>query len=543
MVSNAVLTDTAPPPSVVLILSLSAFVLYLTWTGYKRASQLPPGPKGLPLLGNVHQLPQDYQERTFGHWAQTYGDIFTAWFFRRPALVISSADIARDLMEKRSAVYSDRPRFVYMAELIGWKAVFVLNTTDLNWRKHRKWLHSYISEKAALIKWRQSQQREAVILLRNLLQDPTRHDSHFQRYMGGIIMEIAYGHIVTSPDDKYIHHADLVMQAVAKHGSPGATPVDLVPALKYLPTWFPGAGFKRTALAAHEALRKMLDEPFEMVENAMASGVESKSFTASIIEEVARQGPLADDDKEAIKEVAAMLHGGKSNLLHSSLELFTDNYSTAGTDTTGATLDTFLLAMVLFPDVHKKAQEEIDLVIGNDRLPNFNDRSSLPYLEAVVKETYRWHTVGPLGVPHQAISDGEYRGYHIAKGTTIIPNVWAMTQDPRDYPEPQIFRPERFLAKNSKTNARDPREYSFGFGRRICPGKDLADSSVWLAIAYIAAALDISKARDDAGREITPPAAFNSGFISHPVHFPCEIRPRSGEASSLMAEHSERDGT
>lgn len=80
--------------------------------------------------------------------------------------------------------------------------------------------------------------------------------------------------------------------------------------------------------------------------------------------------------------------------------------------------------MVLFPDVQRKAQEEIDRVVGTDRLPTFDDRENLPYIEAVLTEAWRWHTVGPLGVPHATSSEDVVNGYFIPKGSIIVTNVW-----------------------------------------------------------------------------------------------------------------------
>ena len=90
------------------------------------------------------------------------------------------------------------------------------------------------------------------------------------------------------------------------------------------------------------------------------------------------------------------------------------------------TMAWFMLAMVLYPDAQKKAQEEIDRVIGNDRLPCFDDRDNLPYVDAIVKEVLRWHPVGPMGLPHSTTEDDTYEGYHIPKGSLVIANIWCV---------------------------------------------------------------------------------------------------------------------
>lgn len=116
------------------------------------------------------------------------------------------------------------------------------------------------------------------------------------------------------------------------------------------------------------------------------------------------------------------------------------------------------------PDVQKKAQAELDSVIGPDRLPTWDDRSSLPYVDAVLKETLRWNTATPLGVPHAVIQDDVYEGKFIPAGSTVISNIWAIMRDESEFKNPDSFWPERFLQPNPP---KDPHSYAFGFGRRF----------------------------------------------------------------------------
>ena len=122
--------------------------------------------------------------------------------------------------------------------------------------------------------------------------------------------------------------------------------------------------------------------------------------------------------------------------------------------------------MTLNPEVQLKAQEEIDRVIGNDRVPNASDRESLPYIEAILFETLRWNQVAPLAIPHRLIEDDVHAGYFLPKGTIVIPNLWKMLHDPETYPDPMSYKPERFIASPGHERETDPRTMVFGFGRR-----------------------------------------------------------------------------
>ena len=138
---------------------------------------------------------------------------------------------------------------------------------------------------------------------------------------------------------------------------------------------------------------------------------------------------------------------------------------TASTQTVSA-IQTFFLAMTLNPEIQEKAQEEIDRVIGTDRLPSAADRDDLPFSQAVTLETLRWHNVAPLGIPHRLIEDDVHEGYFLPKGTIVIANVWRMLHDPETYPDPLAFNPDRFVASPGHEPETDPRTMAFGFGRR-----------------------------------------------------------------------------
>jgi len=130
-------------------------------------------------------------------------------------------------------------------------------------------------------------------------------------------------------------------------------------------------------------------------------------------------------------------------------------------------LQTFFLAMALNPGVVEKAQEELDRVIGKDRLPEFSDREDLPYIDAVMKEVFRWNAPAPISLPVKTTQDDMYRGYFIPAGSTVIENTWAVCRDPNIYPDPETFNPDRFL-KDGEINPLvfNPEDRVFGSGRR-----------------------------------------------------------------------------
>jgi len=215
------------------------------------------------------------------------------------------------------------------------------------------------------------------------------------------------------------------------------------------------------------------------------------------------------------------------------------NFFVGGADTTVSAINTFLLMMVCHPEIQIKAQQELDRVIGNGQLPDFGDEAALPYISALVKETLRYQAITPFAIPHYLSEDDEYNGFFLPKGSVVLGNAWAILHDQRDYPEPFEFKPERFLKDGGlNLNVREPTA-SFGFGRRICPGRHIAISSLYLSIASILSAFKIEHAIDDRGNVIEPSKEYISALILHPTPFKCSIEPRSQEAEALVRSISE----
>ncbi|KAK0500314.1 cytochrome P450 [Armillaria luteobubalina] len=138
-----------------------------------------------------------------------------------------------------------------------------------------------------------------------------------------------------------------------------------------------------------------------------------------------------------------------------------------------------------------------------------------------------------VGIAHRNVQEDVYRGYYIPAGTTVIGNAWAMLHDEKDYPNPHVFDPERFISAEGKETQPEPTA-AFGFGRRICPGRYLTLNTAWIAIASLASTLSFTKAMDSDGRVIEPSHTFTGDFLSFPLPFKCTIKARSAEAQALI---------
>jgi len=498
-------------PAMYGILGLTSAVAYLAYRAFISSKiHYPPGPRPYPIIGNLFDIPPGFQEVAFAKLAEKYGDVMHLSIFGRDFIILSNFEAARDLMDKRSAIYSDRPHFVLLIEMIGADRSLGLLPYGDQQRKHTRLVREGLSPNA-LLSYRRLQEYEVTVLLQEIMTTPDEFRTQVRRFTASILLQLTYGHrVISMADDKYVQLSETALKGIIDSGTPGLMPVDLFPVLKYLPAWFPGMGFKRHANLVREDLEAMRSTLFEMAKENMKPG--STFLVSSLMESYSRDGKMSEEDELDIRGAVATLYG-------------------ACVDTSTSVIETFILAMLHYPDVYRKAQEEIDHVIGTKRLPELADRDSLPYFEAIMKELYRWHPPLPLGIPHRLMKNDHYQSYHIPKGALVMANIWAITQNPDVYDEPQSFRPERYIYGQPL----DAREMVFGFGRRICPGKAFGDTNAWLATVSIAAAFQISGQLSEKDRNLDY-TAFTTGFVSHPAHFECRITPRSGKIHDLILQ-------
>jgi cytochrome P450 len=361
--------------------------------------------------------------------------------------------------------------------------------------------------------------KRACEMVVNLIDDPQHYHDHFATFSLSVVMSAVYGYDISARDDPLVQ---IVVKALIP-GTAVLTPeralmLKTFPFLLKLPDWCWGSSIKRGARASTERINEMADVPFQYVQQHMADS-SSVAQSSMVAENLRRMEMQEEASKPAFEN--ALKNAATTALI-------------ASYDTTSSILMVFTLAMVLYPDVQKRAQAEIDFVIGRDRLPTFEDRASLPYIDAVLRETFRWQPVTPLGVPHATSSDDVYDGYFIPKGAIIMYNIWGIAQDEKRYPNASRFIPERFIDIDGTLTGDDPAQYAFGLGRRMCPGRYTADASTWSAIVTMLAMLDISSARDDQGKVINFTPTFIPGLSRCPAVFPCSISPRSHIHSDLV---------
>ncbi|KAH0578149.1 hypothetical protein H2248_004113 [Termitomyces sp. 'cryptogamus'] len=472
---------------------------------------LPPGPKGWPVIGNLFDMPKEMTWQTFAQWGKTYGDISSVTVFGQSIIIINSVEVAHKLLNEKGRIYSDRPVLPMGGELIGWKNAIPLLRYGDKFQLHRKRFHQLFGTPAATKTLHETENIGVRNFLRNVCNSPGDLTAYIKQHVGTFALDIVYGYEAKEEDDPFIHFIDRGMEQFSVATAPGAFLVDVFPLLRYLPSWLPGGGFHSQARVWGRDLNDMVTKPYEYMMPRVATGTEHHSFLSTFSEPGIDSASVSDDLKWNASTIAA------------------------GKFSTGISMiKAFFLFMSLYPEVQIQACAEIDAVVGTDRFPTHDDRVNLPYIDAICQEVLRLHTVVPNGLPHVVMEDDIHEGYLIPKGSIVVANIWNMLHGPDTYADPYTFNPSRFISSEGHVAERDIYDTVFGFGRRICPGRVLADESLFILVAMSLAVLQISKSVNKDGNVIEPAFIQLSGSVSQPAPFQCSIKARSPAALALL---------
>ncbi|KAF9267779.1 cytochrome P450 [Marasmius fiardii PR-910] len=488
-------------------------ILVLSRRRERISRNYPPGPEPRLFVGNLFDLAKSKPWKAFRDLGRIYGDLIHFEVIGKHIVVINSRSLANRMFEKPrgSQIYSDRPS-IPIIELMGWMPV---NTSILrygpDWRVHRR-VYNQAFRATVVSDYQPIVLSKVSDLLTNLNQRPEFFIDHIKTYAAATILGTAYGYDVAPSNDKLVQIAEEAARTSSDAAHPSAAVASILPFLCRLPLEFPIFAFQRLARKTRRLIHEMRTVPYEFVKNDIATGRGNTSLLAEFLEKNTANG----GDKH------------QEDLIRNAL---TTAYA-AGAETSVSVLMTFLLAMALHPEIQERAQHELDTVIERGRLPTYADRSDLPYIEAILRETLRWSPVVPLGIFHSTLSDDVIDGYFIPKGAIVIGNIWSMTRDEAVYSEPESFKPERFLNEGGTCNE-DQMVLPFGFGRRICAGRHFAILVLWTAMASVLAQFEIGQPEDEAGRPIRKMTdhRYTDGMISQPHHFRCMVKPRLWAAS------------
>uniref|UniRef100_A0A0W0F3X1 Cytochrome P450 n=1 Tax=Moniliophthora roreri TaxID=221103 RepID=A0A0W0F3X1_MONRR len=472
-------------------------------------SPMPPGPPKLPVIGNLLDMPFRHDWEEFSRWGDLYGPLVSVSTFTTNVVIINTYKKALEILDKKSPIYSCRPYLPMVSDLMGWSKSLGFLPYGARLRQTRKIFHQELGKNSGIRTFYPHEEAQAQNFIRLCVRQPERLREHCLQHAGAIILRVAYGYTAKDKDDEMIKAANDAMATLGPAIAPGYFLVNQIPILRFVPEWFPGANFKRQARIWAPLYDAMVDIPFNYVIQQLSAGTAEESFTAKWL-----QRNLSDEDKDILKHGSGAMFGAGSETASLIPSL------------TASTIYAFFLVMCLYPNVQRRAQAEVDSAVGRDRLPTYADQDKMPYLEALMKEILRRHISVPTGgLPHTTTENDIHDGYFVPKGSIVLANIWKMARDSEIYKDPEAFNPERFTGSEPE---QDPREYIFGFGRRICPGRLLANATVFITISTCLSVFDISPTEED-GKPVLPEYKAMTGTIGQLAGFKCKITPRFSE--------------
>nr|AHX02955.1 flavonoid 3'5'-hydroxylase [Iris x hollandica] len=478
---------------------------------------LPPGPKGVPVLGSLLQLGAKPHE-TLRALSRTYGPLMRLRLGCVDVVVASPPSVAASFL-KNDSNFGSRPPNSGAEHMAYNYHDLVFAPSGPRWRLLRKLSAVHLLGPKALDELRWVREEELGVLVRMLRARAegagggaanVGKEMHVcstnalaRAMMGRRVFEkVAAGEEGEEEEmRKAEEFKEMVVEVMTLAGV--FTVGDYVPWLRWLDVGGVVAKMKRV----HRRYDVFLDGLIAECRSAAKPG--AKDLLSVLI---GLKGK-ADGDGGEITDTAI-----KAMIL---------NLLTAGTDTSSSTIEWALTELIRHPNILKKAQEEIDSVVGQDRLVSESDIPNLPFLQAVVKENFRVHPATPLSLPRMALEDCEVDGFRIPKGATLLVNIWAMGRDPSIWPNPHVFSPARFLPGGQGEHV-DVRGNSFelmpfGAGRRICAGTSMGIRVVHSTVATLIHAFDWALPKGQVAEDMDMEEAFGISLqkaiplMAHPI--------------------------
>ncbi|KAM3327277.1 5-OH-xanthotoxin synthase-like [Capsicum chacoense] len=455
-----------------LFLALSAFLIFLLLNARKKGkNNLPPGPIGLPFIGNLHQFDSLTPHLYFWKLSQKYGKIFSLKFGSSTMIVVCSAKLAKEVLKTQDLVFCSRPSLLGQQKLSYNGHDIAFSPYNDYWREMRKICVLQLFSLKKVQSFRPIREDEVSRMINKISQQAassqvTNLSNIMISLTSTIICRVAFGVRFDEEAHERKRFDYLLAEAQAMMASFFVS--DFVPSLSWID--------KLTGLTGRlERNFKDLDEFYEELIEQHHNPNKPKSMEGDIVD------LLLQLKKEKSTPIDLTLEDIKGILM---------NVLVAGSDTSAAVVVWAMTALMKNPKTMKKVQEEIRNLIGNKGVVNEDDIQNMSYLKAVIKETFRLYPPDPLLILRESMKKSTLEGYEIHPGALVHVNAWAIARDLEIWENPSEFIPERFLNSEIDFKREDYELIPFGAGRRGCPGITLGIVAIELALSNLLYAFD-----------------------------------------------------
>ncbi|KAL0324424.1 UNVERIFIED_CONTAM: Labd-13Z-ene-9,15,16-triol synthase, chloroplastic [Sesamum calycinum] len=427
---------------------------------------LPPGPRGLPILGYLPFLRSDILQQ-FTDLARQYGPIYKLRLGSKLTVVIASPSLIKQVVRDQDPIFADRDATVAALVLSRGANDIAFSPQNSNWRLMRKILAREMQSNSSLeasYELRKDEVRNAIRHVYSKIGEPI--DVGELAFVSdlNLVMNLLWGGKIEGEEGKRLgaEFRTVISKVNDLIGTPNVS--DYFPALSR----FDLQGIKKKMQTLMESVDKILDDVIAEHERPAGVKNEGKKDFVQILLELKK-----NEDVEM------------SNITMRQLKAMLQNLIFGGTDTTATTIELAFAELMNNPEVMYKVQKELSDVVGTNTLVEEFHLPKLHYLQAVLKETMRLHPPVPFLVPRSPNQSSTIGGYTVPKNTRVFINVWAIQRDPSIWDNPMEFRPDRFFINPEKWDfsGNNFHYLPFGSGRRVCPGLPLAERMVTYLLA------------------------------------------------------------